>query len=163
ATRLQPLSAAPPALIDPIGPVPTTPIMRWLFNKPGTNDRFCQQIVLRAAESLQERPLVQALQVLFDVHDALRLRRLDTDGGLTVEPTLVAEDCLHREALVSTSDAELASELATSAEKAAARLSLRDGRMVDIVWLVGGAGLVDRLLLTIHHLAVDGVSWRVLV
>ena len=35
--------------------------------------------------------------------------------------------------------------------------------MLQAVWFDGGAGQQGRLLLTIHHLSVDGVSWRILV
>ena len=35
--------------------------------------------------------------------------------------------------------------------------------MLQAVWFDAGAQRPGRLLLTIHHLAVDGVSWRILV
>ena len=35
--------------------------------------------------------------------------------------------------------------------------------MLQAVWFDAGARRAGRLLLTIHHLAVDGVSWRILV
>ena len=35
--------------------------------------------------------------------------------------------------------------------------------MVQAVWFDAGVEQAGRLLLTIHHLAVDGVSWRILV
>src|SRR5262249_15110424 len=44
-----------------------------------------------------------------------------------------------------------------------ARVRLRVGVMVQAVWFDAGAHRSGRLLLSIHHLAVDGVSWRILV
>ena len=35
--------------------------------------------------------------------------------------------------------------------------------MLQAVWFDAGPQAAGRLLLTIHHLAVDGVSWRILV
>ena len=35
--------------------------------------------------------------------------------------------------------------------------------MLQAVWFDAGARRAGRLLLTIHHLSVDGVSWRILV
>ena len=35
--------------------------------------------------------------------------------------------------------------------------------MLQAVWFDAGPQQAGRLLLTIHHLAVDGVSWRILV
>ena len=43
------------------------------------------------------------------------------------------------------------------------RLAPAAGVMVQAVWFDAGAAEAGRLLLTIHHLAVDGVSWRILV
>ena len=43
------------------------------------------------------------------------------------------------------------------------RLSPAAGVMVQAVWFDAGMHEPGRLLLTIHHLAVDGVSWRILV
>ena len=39
----------------------------------------------------------------------------------------------------------------------------RRGAMVQAVWFDGGERAAGRLLLSIHHLSVDGVSWRILV
>ena len=43
------------------------------------------------------------------------------------------------------------------------RLSPSSGVMVQAVWLDRGASQPGRLLLVLHHLVVDGVSWRILV
>ncbi len=46
---------------------------------------------------------------------------------------------------------------------ARARLAPRDGTMVQAVWFDAGPDRQGRLLLAVHHLAVDGVSWRILL
>ena len=48
-------------------------------------------------------------------------------------------------------------------QAAETRLAPAAGVMVQAVWFDAGAAEAGRLLLTIHHLAVDGVSWRILV
>ncbi len=53
--------------------------------------------------------------------------------------------------------------MATAAAAAERRLDPAAGVMVQAVWFDAGASDPGRLLLTIHHLAVDGVSWRILV
>src|ERR1700693_4766118 len=53
--------------------------------------------------------------------------------------------------------------MSAAADAAADRLSPAAGRVVEAVWFDGGAAQEGRLLLVIHHLAVDGVSWRILV
>src|SRR5262249_61283683 len=49
------------------------------------------------------------------------------------------------------------------ARAAESRLSPAAGVLVQAVWFDAGGQRSGRLLLTIHHLAVDGVSWRILV
>src|SRR5919201_1684207 len=49
------------------------------------------------------------------------------------------------------------------ARGAASRLAPASGVLVQAVWFDAGGSDAGRLLLVIHHLAVDGVSWRILV
>ena len=48
-----------------------------------------------------------------------------------------------------------------AARQAEDRLDPQAGRVLQAVWFAGASE--GRLLLVIHHLAVDGVSWRILV
>src|SRR5207302_8185685 len=71
------------------------------------------------------------------------LRRIDVAG--------VDDDTALRELIVAESQA---------AER---RLSPTSGPMVQALWFDAGPERAGRLWLAIHHLAVDGVSWRILV
>ncbi|KLL95793.1 hypothetical protein NJ76_22555, partial [Rhodococcus sp. IITR03] len=51
---------------------------------------------------------------------------------------------------------------ATELDAAADRLDPHHGAVVQLVWFDATSG-AGRLLIVIHHLAVDGVSWRILV
>ena len=53
--------------------------------------------------------------------------------------------------------------IAAEAEAAERRLSPTSGMMVQALWFDAGPARAGRLWLAIHHLAVDGVSWRILV
>jgi non-ribosomal peptide synthase protein (TIGR01720 family) len=57
----------------------------------------------------------------------------------------------------------LASVVAEHAEAARRRLAPRGGVMVQAVWFDHGAHLPGRLVIVVHHLAVDAVSWRILL
>jgi hypothetical protein len=54
-----------------------------------------------------------------------------------------------------------ASDVAAATNSAAAELKPRDGAMVRAVWY-DEAGAAGQLLLVVHHLVIDGVSWRIL-
>ena len=53
--------------------------------------------------------------------------------------------------------------MTAQAREANRRLDPPAGVMLQAVWFDAGADQAGRLLLSIHHLAVDGVSWRILV
>ncbi|WP_142254502.1 non-ribosomal peptide synthetase, partial [Mycobacterium colombiense] len=137
-----------------IGPVVATPIMRWLQTIDGPIDEFNQTMVLAAPAGVSEADVAAVLQALLDRHPMLRLRVLDDGaGGWSLEApeagSVQAGDCLR---VVDTlSDAALI--------EARGRLNVADGALVSAVW----ASATSQLALVIHHLAVDGVSWRTLI
>ncbi|MGH8964792.1 MAG: condensation domain-containing protein, partial [Actinomycetes bacterium] len=53
--------------------------------------------------------------------------------------------------------------ISAEAHAARDRLDPDGGRMVSAVWFDAGPGRAGRLLVLIHHLVVDGVSWRILL
>ncbi|MDF2582289.1 MAG: linear gramicidin synthetase subunit, partial [Mycobacterium sp.] len=135
-----------------IGAVTATPIMRWL-NGLGAGPwaaEFNQTMVLQAPAGTSESDIVTVLQALLDRHPALRLRVGD-DGSLQT-PAVGAVDARDR--------LHTAAELTDAAVwSARSRLDPAGGAMLSAVWVPGAA----RLALIIHHLAVDGVSWRILL
>ena len=162
------VAPAPSPLLDiSTGALPATPIMHWLLERGGPIDRFCQAMLLQVPAGLQRDHLVGALQCLFDHHDALRLRLTGSEApwSLEVAPAgaVVAGDCLRRIDICGLDDAGLHACIVEAAPAAERRLDPAAGAMVAAVWFDAGAQAPGRLLLTIHHLAVDGVSWRILV
>ncbi|WP_315871651.1 non-ribosomal peptide synthase/polyketide synthase [Pseudomonas sp. JV449] len=119
-----------------------------------------QSVVLQPHEHLDATTLTQALQALIVHHDALRSQFVDGAGGW---------QGVYRDAEQHQADAVLwhrtlqdIDELAALGEEAQRSLDLGHGPLIRavLVELDGGA---QRLLLVIHHLVVDGVSWRILL
>ncbi|WP_156745088.1 non-ribosomal peptide synthetase, partial [Mycobacterium sp. 1165178.9] len=136
------------------GPVVATPIMRWLASVDGPVGQFNQTVVVQAPVGVGEADVVAVVQALLDRHAMLRLRAVD-DGArgwlLRVpEPGEVgAHECVR--AVEVLSDETLVA--------ARSRLDPAAGAMLSAVW----AASTGQLALVIHHLAVDGVSWRILL
>ena len=74
-----------------------------------------------------------------------------------------AASCIRRIDIAGLADDARRGCIAAAAQAAEGRLAPAAGVMVQAVWFDAGAQDAGRLLLTIHHLAVDGVSWRILL
>ncbi|MFE2042882.1 amino acid adenylation domain-containing protein [Streptomyces sp. NPDC059477] len=167
---------------DETGEVPWTPAAHLLGERI-TGRAFAQWTVLATPPGLRPDALATALTALLDTHAALRAR-IETNGsagntggtggiadGLAAHHlTVVPRDSVDTTGLLrrlDATDALTPADLADAAEGAAReaveRLDPAGGGMVRAVWLDAGPGRSGRLVLAVHHLAVDGVSWRVLV
>ena len=137
-----------------VGPVVPTPIMHWLHNVDGPVDQFNQTMVVQAPAGVTEADVTAVLQALLDRHAMLRLRVTDdgADGWSLAVPEAGAVDvgaCLHTVQALS-GEALVA---------ARSRLNPATGTMLSALW----ADPTGQLVLIIHHLAIDAVSWRILL
>jgi non-ribosomal peptide synthase protein (TIGR01720 family) len=124
--------------------------MWWLRESGIPLEGFNQAMVARVPADLDEDRLIEALQNLVDHHDMLRLQ-VDNWSLRVLEPGAVAAtDCLHR---MDGGSIEVA------ARAALARLDPARGLVLQAVW----CRQAGQLVLVAHHLAVDGVSWRILL
>ncbi|MFI9814180.1 non-ribosomal peptide synthetase [Saccharothrix variisporea] len=136
-----------------VGEVPLTPIMRW-WAESG-DPRMAQAALLRVPPASGPRVFEEAVQALLDHHDLLRAHLVD--DALHVPPAgSVTADVTH----VRVDDVERA--VRAEYERAVAELDPAAGRLLRAVWFDLGESTPGRLLLVLHHLAVDGVSWRIL-
>ncbi|MEV4970314.1 amino acid adenylation domain-containing protein [Streptomyces scopuliridis] len=173
----------PPGEGDGTGALPLTPIMRWWREQPGGDPAsFSQCVTLRTPPGVTREQLADALQALLDHHAALRLR-LTPDGpahpagpdcpGGSGDPAGWALEALPPGAVRAADRvrrveavadwARLPMLLSDAARAARGCLDPAVGGMVAAVFLDGGPVRPGRLVLVVHHLAVDGVSWRVLL
>ncbi|MFB7949714.1 condensation domain-containing protein, partial [Kitasatospora phosalacinea] len=162
------VTAPAPAPAPAEGPVPLLPVVHWLRERGGSVRRFNQSVLLTVPGGLGEQPLRDALAALVAAHPALRTRLDDTDGLWTQEtlppttdPTAAPDPDLLRR--VPAPGGPTPDRLTAEADRAADALDPAAGRMLRAVWFDAGDRAEGRLLLTVHHLAVDGVSWRILL
>ena len=169
ASVVQATDAAPGADSGGVGRLPLSPIMHWLLGRGGSIRRFSQSMLLEVPARLTEEQLVGVFQALMDHHDALRLRLVgaseSAEWSLEIpEPgTMKAAGCVRRVEVSGLDEGGRRACMVEQAEGAQARLEPEAGVMVQAVWFDAGREQAGRLLVTIHHLAVDGVSWRILV
>ncbi|TDF82583.1 non-ribosomal peptide synthetase [Pseudomonas sp. H9] len=141
------------------GAAPLTPIQHWFFEQPiAKRAHWNQSLLLTVRHRLEAQPLREALAAVVRQHDALRLRFTQQDGLWQQHH---ADDATEQ-ALVQVAQAADADELLMLCNQAQASLDLSQGPLLRAL-LVDMADGSQRLLLVVHHLVVDGVSWRVLL
>ncbi|HLK57996.1 MAG TPA: amino acid adenylation domain-containing protein, partial [Chthonomonadaceae bacterium] len=147
------------------GPVPLTPIQRWFFEQDPTDaHHFNQARMLQLGPSVTPEAVERAVQALVQRHDALRLRFVRTENGW--EQTNATEETDPVFTYVDLFDvAEWEQNAAIIAEcnRLQASLTLEAGPLLRAAYFDLGPEKPARLLLAIHHLAVDGVSWLILL
>jgi len=162
ATALTPESTSSTISRTVTGMIPLTPIQRRFLEQDWPQpDRF-QQSALLATPSLNIKGLQVALEHVIAHHDSLRTRLRFTGGvwhqwiDSTPEEVTVASHDLMLHPLDT--HAEVVRALSADAELS---LDLEHGPIVRAVVCYQPSGAL--LILSIHHLAIDGVSWRVLL
>ena len=160
--------AAPPETGDETAPgrAPLTPIQHWYLDarRPGDALRFTMTQRLELASGADSAALRRAAEALTHRHAALRTRVQYTDSGWCQEVLAEAPEGVFTLYDVSGLDsAEREAEIQRATDQAQAGLDPLEGRMVRVLFFDCGAQQPGQLVITIHHLAVDGVSWRILL
>ena len=155
--------SAPP--IEAAGDVPLTPIAKWFFEQNLEDlHHYNQSFLFTVTENLDRGVLEQTLAELSRHHDALRLRAaLENEAwrmfysGTSGQPPLEWVD------ISKLSEPEQRAAIESTSATQQASLNVRHGPVWRVVYFNLGEGRPDRLLFVVHHLAVDGISWRPLL
>ncbi len=163
ATERQPTAASGGEVAA--GPFPPTPIQAWFFDRElRDSHHWNQAFVFELKERVDVGALESAFRSVLSHHDALRLRFGRDDGGWRQEYVDGATSFrISREDLSHLPPSEQPGAITGRAALLQATLNPGDGRLVCAAHFDLGVGSPARLLIAVHHLAVDGVSWRVLL
>jgi amino acid adenylation domain-containing protein/non-ribosomal peptide synthase protein (TIGR01720 family) len=146
------------------GPVRLTPMQRLFFeNQPVNPSLLNQYVMLKVRSGTDWRLFEQVLQAMLDHHDALRLRFVEEEGEWRQYNAEQERLSFERVDLSGLQGAAQAEAMAQAVQAAQEGLNLSDGPLLRAVYMELGADEEGRLLLVVHHLAVDGVSWRILL
>jgi len=151
--------AAALSAVEPTGPTPLTPIQSWFFQQELPEPSlFTQSVLLEVPADTDAEILSTALLQLCEHHPALRLRfHRATDGWQQVIPAATERPGFEAHTL-STLD-----EMERLTQAAEAGIDIVKGPLLAVRLFAFPDGRPSRLFLAIHHLAVDGVSWRILI
>jgi non-ribosomal peptide synthase protein (TIGR01720 family) len=150
---------------DSTGEVPLTPIQHWFFEREFEDaHHFNQSAIFDVRERVDAAVLQRAATAVATHHDALRLRyskqgdrwlqRIDPAGGEFPVP------CVDLSGLDAGAQRERVTREASGMQ---AGLDLVHGPIAKLAYFDFGEARGGRLVVVVHHLAVDVVSWRILV
>lgn len=147
------------------GRVPLTPIQERFFEQElAEANHYNHAVMLKTREKLDVALLEKVIGKLMEQHDALRMRFKKEGGrceqeimGIGVRTPVVRVD------LGEVRGEERRREIESVAGELQLGMDLREGRVMVVGLIEAGEEEGVRLLIIIHHLVVDGVSWRILL
>ncbi|WP_137925664.1 non-ribosomal peptide synthase/polyketide synthase, partial [Cupriavidus sp. 2SB] len=145
------------------GDVPLLPFQAAFFGMDmPVRHHWNQAVLLQSAAPIAAQPMREALAALIAHHDALRMQfTCDVDGHWHQTCAAAGSTPRHDVLWTRQTPADGLDALCAEAQRS---LDLNTGTLVRAVSIeIDDAAPAYRLLLVIHHLAVDGVSWRILL
>jgi non-ribosomal peptide synthase protein (TIGR01720 family) len=147
------------------GPIIPTPIQRWFFEQ-GLEEphHFNQAVLIPVPAYVAYAPLERVFAAIVAHHDALRLRF----EGQEADWRTSHEDPDGRNVTVAVQDLSmLAAEergaaIRESSGRLQASLNLAEGPLIRVKVFTSGPAGPAYLLIVIHHVVTDGISWRIL-
>ncbi len=146
------------------GTFPATPIQHHFFEQNYANEHhWNQSVMLKVDQLIPPEILEQVVAKIIEHHDALRMRVNKKEQGNEVYITKAEPQTPF--SYFDFSDKEpgiLQKAIEQEAEALQAGLNLQDGPIIRVAFFKLPEGESNRLFIVIHHLAIDGVSWRIL-
>ncbi|WPL15965.1 Linear gramicidin synthase subunit B [Thiorhodovibrio winogradskyi] len=144
------------------GDVPLTPVQRWFFEQRSEEPNFFNQwMVIPTPPALEPAKMKAAIRAISAHHDALRMRYRRDEAGrwsqfqstdLDPVPFSVIE-------LAALPEPEWASRIDAAFARLNRSIDLQQGPLFQVCWLDAGSQQEGRLLLIVHHIVMDIVSW----
>ncbi|MEM1173097.1 MAG: SDR family NAD(P)-dependent oxidoreductase, partial [Cyanobacteria bacterium P01_H01_bin.35] len=139
------------------------PIQHWFLEQNQPEANHCNQSLLLEIQQIYDPNLLeQALQHLIQHHDVFRLRFIQKESGWQQIYTNSHNTIeLKRVDLSSLPEIERKLTIESVSAELEASLNLFEGPIVRFAFFELAPKQTNYLLITIHHLAVDSVSWQI--
>jgi amino acid adenylation domain-containing protein/non-ribosomal peptide synthase protein (TIGR01720 family) len=147
------------------GAVPLTPIEHWFFAQGNPRPQHWNMgLVFEVTEPMEARLLEAAWLRLVDHHDALRLRFVhECSGWQQWNAGAETRRFFSHVDFAGLPAGERGAALTEQAGELQRSLDLAAGPLLRVAYFDYGPRDLSRLVVIIHHLAVDVVSWRLLI
>lgn len=147
------------------GDVQLTPVQKWFFEQNMTEpNHYNHSVLLKVPKNINEKYLEEVITELIKQHDALRLK-FSKDGtnwkqvnnGIDNKPAFTVED------FSKIPSDEIDSEMGKNISTLQTTFNLEEGLLIRVRLYKTNPDNQNRLLIIIHHLSVDGISWRIIL
>ncbi|NOK74173.1 MAG: hybrid non-ribosomal peptide synthetase/type I polyketide synthase, partial [Chloroflexi bacterium AL-N5] len=149
-----------------VGPTNLTPIQHMFLSNPGPHPHhYNQTLLLKVGMPLSHTRLAAAITAVINHHDALRLRftLVSSKWAAAYDESVTKDIPLIQIDLSRIPTEQYTSIIDRISQDAQASLDLTNGPLLRVVYFETDSDTTRRLLIVIHHLVVDGVSWRILL
>jgi non-ribosomal peptide synthase protein (TIGR01720 family) len=142
------------------GPLPLLPSQEEFFKKITIdNHHYNHAVIIETEERLDRQTLETIFKKIQAHHDALRTVFREEEGIVTAE-ILDERMPLHIEEIDLTAEDDVDGAITKRANALQASINLNHGPLLKLGLFQLAKG--SRLLIVVHHLVMDGVSWRIL-
>ncbi|QWI14266.1 non-ribosomal peptide synthetase [Bacillus mycoides] len=148
------------------GEVPLTPIQYWFFEQEHSRpEHWNQSMLLRVKERLDVKLLEGAILNLLKHHDALRFRYEQLPNGTWRQRNEGTDEhsVLHVVKRNKANEQAWNKIIQEEMNITQTSFNLVTGPLMRVVYFEDTLSGNDRIFWLIHHLVVDGVSWRILL
>jgi non-ribosomal peptide synthase protein (TIGR01720 family) len=151
--------------VQPADSLPLTPIQHWFFAQKFLGPQhWNHSVLLEVSSRVAGSELKNIFQHLLARHDALRLRYVERVSGIHQFVAGVDEAVSFAQFdLSGLPDEKQAGAILETATQLQASLNLSTGPIMQVAYFDLGLRQPGRLLIIIHHLAVDISSWQILL
>lgn len=144
------------------GEVTLTPVQRRFFSRGYTESSYYNQAVLLYGKSGFDKEItVKAFNKLLEMHDALRMT-FNKEGEEVIQRNRGLGEGLFTLVEYDYNDSlDIEEQIASVSEKEQSGMEIYGGNLLKLVLFKGKND--GYLLIAVHHLVIDGISWRVLL
>lgn len=161
------LQASKSSAISPansIRSIPLTPIQSWFFgSKFKEPDYYNDAVYLQVRPGVELNRLIESFKTVFSFHDAFRLRFEENDGVWSQRYADDVPMAVEGVDLRAVSAAEREAVRARYLDEAHRKMRLSEGPTAACVYFLEPDGLLPHVFVVAHHLAIDAVSWRIIL
>jgi len=144
------------------GDVPLLPVQHWFFAQQMAHPhQFNHAVMLYRKEGFDEQIVKRVFHQMVRHHDALRMHFSVSESGIVQRNRGMEGALLSLQAFDCTGESEPAVRIAEQAREVQQGIHFEEGPLVGLGLFHTQEG--DHLLIVIHHLVVDGISWRILL